>query len=134
MTDIPNLSIRIYYEDTDAGGVVYYANYLKYFERARTELLRYLKIDQFQLAQEHNVVFVVRRTEIDYLRPAKLDDILQVNTQIEQLKRATIIFKQQLLRKQECLAQALVKICCVTASTFTPREIPNFIHKQLLTI
>lgn len=125
------LPIRIYYEDTDAGGVVYYANYLKFYERARTEFLRTLQINQHTLAAEHDAVFVVRHAAIDYLRPARLDDLLEVQTEIEELKRATICFKQHLLRDGERLSTALVKVCCISISSFAPREIPDFIREQL---
>lgn len=129
-----SLTLRIYYEDTDAGGVVYYANYLKYYERARTEFLRALQVNQHTLATEHDALFVVRHAAIDYLRPARLDDLLEVKTEIAELKRATICFRQRLLRSEngECLSEALVKVCCISGSSFSPREIPDFIREKFL--
>ena len=127
-----SITLRIYYEDTDAGGVVYYANYLKYYERARTEFLRALEVNQHSLATEHDALFVVRHAAIDYLRPARLDDVLEVRTEIAELKRATICFKQRLLRDGECLSEALVKVCCISGSSFFPREIPDFIREKFL--
>ena len=84
-----NFTYRIYYEDTDAGGVVYYANYLKFFERARTDFLRTLEISQSDLAQKENLVFVVRKCEIDYLTPARLDDLVNVSVKIKEITSST---------------------------------------------
>jgi len=126
-----SLPTRVYYEDTDAGGVVYHANYLKFYERARTEFLRQLQIDQLNVAQKHDAVFAVRHIDIDYLRAAKMDDLLIVTAAVEQMRGASIIFKQQILRGEECLSEATVRVCCVSASAFTPREIPSFIRERL---
>ncbi len=90
-----NFPIRVYYEDTDAGGVVYHANYLNFFERARTEFLRQYNFSQQELFAK-SIAFVVRRIEIDYRFPARLDDLLSVETTISEVKKASIIFKQNL--------------------------------------
>ena len=130
MTEANSIDIRIYYEDTDSGGVVYYANYLKYCERGRTEFLRNLGFKQQELMQQ-NVVFVVRKATVDYKLPARLDDEITVVTDIERIKRVSIIFKQTIKRKNDTLCQAEVVIACVNAETFTPIAIPTIIMSQL---
>lgn len=117
------LKIRVYYEDTDAGGVVYYANYLKYFERARTEWLRRLGINQSRLATTERRVFVVKNVEIQYRKPARLDDELTVQTRVSHLGRASIRFEQRALRGDDLLSQATVTVCCVDAASFRPVEL-----------
>ena len=92
--------VRVYYEDTDAGGVVFYANYLAYMERARTEWLRNLGFENKRLMDEENIVFAVRRASLDYHKPARLDDQLLVIAEITRMKRASLVFKQQVLRGQ----------------------------------
>ena len=99
---------RVYYEDTDAGGVVYYANYLKFLERARTEWLRALGFDQRDLMREAGILFAVRHVEIDYLAPARLDDAAVVETTVAELGRASIRFDQRLRRDHEVLSEATV--------------------------
>lgn len=117
------LQIRVYYEDTDAGGVVYYANYLKYFERARTEWLRHLGLDQSRLAQTERRVFVVKNVEIQYRKPARLDDELTVLTRVSHLGRASMRFEQSALRGDELLSQATVTVCCVDVDSFRPVDL-----------
>lgn len=117
------LQIRVYYEDTDAGGVVYYANYLKYFERARTEWLRRLGIDQSLLAQTERRLFVVKNVEIQYRRPARLDDELSIHTEVTRLGHASIQFAQRALCAGELLCQASVTVCCVDATSFRPVDL-----------
>jgi len=117
------LRIRVYYEDTDAGGVVYYANYLKYFERARTEWLRRLGVNQSQLAETERRLFVVKSVEIQYRRPAKLDDELIIHTDVTRMKRASIQFEQRAVCRDELLCEASVTVCCVDADSFRPIEL-----------
>lgn len=117
------LQIRVYYEDTDAGGVVYYANYLKYFERARTEWLRHLGIDQSLLAKTERRLFVVKNVEIQYRRPARLDDELTIHTEVSRLGRASIHFEQRAACGEELLCEASVTVCCVNATSFRPTDI-----------
>ncbi|ALS62664.1 tol-pal system-associated acyl-CoA thioesterase [Pandoraea norimbergensis] len=122
-------SIRVYYEDTDAGGVVFYANYLKFFERARTEWLRSLGIEQLQLARDTGMIFIVRATALDYLSPARLDDLVVVRSRIEHLGGATVEFLQEAWRdapdgSSELLARGSIKIGCVSADTLRPGRIP----------
>jgi acyl-CoA thioester hydrolase len=135
-----HLSIRVYYEDTDAGGVVYYANYLKYLERCRTEWLRSIGHDQSELLREHNMAFMVKRVEADYLRPAILDDLLTVELHVEKLGGAQIIFLQNVVRKQdhkaeaETLVAARVQIVCVNMVTMKPMPIPGWMKDKLRTL
>ena len=123
--------IRVYYEDTDAGGVVYHSNYLNFYERARTEYLRDIGFEQDTLL-EQDIVFVVRRCEVDYLRPAKFNDELIVHVEIEQLKRASVIFKQKIISKNgNLLSTAQVVVVCVELAQMKPTAIPSFILKEL---
>lgn len=119
----PPLRIRVYYEDTDAGGVVYYANYLRYFERARTEWLRHLGIGQTQLAETERRLFVVKNVEIQYRRPARLDDELTILTEVSRLGRASIYFEQRAECRGELLCEASVTVCCVDADSFRPVDV-----------
>ncbi len=116
-------SYRIYYEDTDAGGVVYYANYLKFFERARTDFLRELGINQSQLLQEQSVCFVVRKCEIEYISPAKLDDMILVDVEIVNVSATTITMNQKIHRDNKMLSSLKVEIVCVDSKSFKPRRI-----------
>jgi acyl-CoA thioester hydrolase len=122
-----NHSLRVYYEDTDAGGIVYYANYLKFFERARTEWLRKLGINQTKYL-EQKIGFVVRRVEMDNIASAKLDDLLNVNSTITSLKRASLVFHQQITNQtQEVICTATVKVACVNFQSAKPMAIPESI-------
>ena len=125
--------VRVYYEDTDSGGVVYYANYLKFFERARTEFLRQFDLQQDQLIQEHNIIFAVRNINVDYHKPAVFNDLLKVTTEIIELKKASIVFKQIILHDEDetMLCQATCKVACIQAKQLKPTAIPEFIAQQL---
>jgi acyl-CoA thioester hydrolase len=125
--------IRVYYEDTDAGGVVYHSNYLNFFERARTEMLRDLGFKQTILRKKHGVIFAVKNMQIDFIRPAKFDDFLYASVAISQIKRASLIFEQNLKRDEITLCTASCKIVCLNADTFQPTAIPDFLYKQFLT-
>lgn len=127
------LPVRVYYEDTDAGGVVYYANYLRYFERCRSEWVRSFGIDQRQLAETHDLVFVVRRASIEYLRPARLDDLLTIGLTVEHAGRAQITVAQCALREPEgtLLASATVQLAAISASAFKPKSLPGWLRQQL---
>ena len=118
--------LRVYYEDTDAGGIVYYANYLKFFERARTEWLRKLDIHQ-SFFLEQNLGFVVRKVEMDNLASAKLDDVLTVVSQISEIKRASLIFQQQIIKNQQVICTAEIRIACVNLQRAKPCSIPEII-------
>lgn len=121
--------VRVYYEDTDAGGVVFYANYLRFFERARTEWLRAAGIGQQNLSETHRVMFVVKHTEVDYHAPAKLDDELKLSVIVERLGRASVQFVQEAWRIQGAqpalLATGRIKVGCVDTVSFKPRPIPD---------
>lgn len=129
---VPSFSwpIRVYWEDTDAGGVVYYANYLKFLERARTEWLSHLGLEQDRLALDEGVVFVVRRVEADYLKPAKFNDRLIVRCELADLSRASLSMEQQVLRGEEVLLKARVKVACVDRAGFRPARIPTFVSQS----
>lgn len=120
--------IRVYYEDTDAGGIVFYANYLKFFERARTEWLRAAGVEQLALMDSHGVMFVVKSTTVDYHAPAKLDDELKLTVVVERLGRASVQFAQEAWRIDGTQAQLLttgrIKVGCVDSSAFRPCQIP----------
>jgi acyl-CoA thioester hydrolase len=121
-------TLRVYWEDTDAGGVVFYANYLKYFERARTEWLRSLGFGQERLRVDTGAMFVVTDTSLRYLRPARLDDQLQVTVRIAEAARASMMLVQQAYRvaepQDELLTEGTIRIGCVEPGTFKPRRIP----------
>jgi acyl-CoA thioester hydrolase len=121
--------VRVYWEDTDAGGVVYYANYLKFLERARTEWLSHLGLEQDQLATDAGVVFVVRRVEADYLLPARFNDRLVVHCKLVELNRASLVMDQQVLRGDVVLLKARVKVACVERAGFRPARIPDFVSQ-----
>ena len=117
--------VRVYYEDTDAGGVVYHARYLHFFERARTEYLRALNFTQQTLLQERQLAFVVKSLAIDYCVAAKLDDFLTVKTEVAEIKGATILFEQRLMRETVMLSKATVKVACVDLGKMKPVALPK---------
>jgi acyl-CoA thioester hydrolase len=116
--------IRVYYEDTDAGGIVFYANYLKFFERARTEWLRACGIDQQKLIESDGVVFVVKRTAVDYSAPARLDDMVRIVSRIERLGRASVDFHQEAWRDGVLLAAGDIRVASVDHASIRPTGIP----------
>jgi acyl-CoA thioester hydrolase len=116
--------IRVYYEDTDAGGIVFYANYLKYFERARTEWLRACGVNQSRLVDEGSVVFVVMNTALDYHAPARLDDLVTVENHIGRIGRASVDFTQEAWRDDVLLATGQIRVACVDRATLRPVPIP----------
>jgi acyl-CoA thioester hydrolase len=118
-------SYSVYWEDTDAGGVVYYANYLKFLERCRTEWLRALGIDQRRLREDRQLQFVVANIAVDFLRPAVLHDEILVTAALTRLAGATIHFKQTILRGDEQLIDATVRVACLDSGTLKPCAIPK---------
>ncbi|MES2968676.1 MAG: tol-pal system-associated acyl-CoA thioesterase [Pseudomonadota bacterium] len=122
---IHSLPIRVYYEDTDLAGIVYYANYLKFIERGRSELVRLLGIDQTRLKADHGIVFAVRRLEADYLRPAKFDDDLMVTTRLVSVTGARIHLAQEVQRGGEVLFSAAVTLVCLTDAGLPARIPPH---------
>jgi acyl-CoA thioester hydrolase len=115
----------VYWEDTDAGGVVYYANYLKFMERCRTEWLRALGIDQLRLRAERQLQFAVVNVEVDFLRPAVLNDEVLVTAELQRLSGATITFKQTIMRDETQLIDASARVACLDSGTLKPRAIPK---------
>jgi acyl-CoA thioester hydrolase len=111
---IYSLPIRVYYEDTDMAGIVYYANYLRYIERGRSEWVRAVGLDQNRMKDEDGIVFAVRRVEADYLAPARLDDELVVETWVESLKPVRMVMGQEVKRGDEVLFRAMVTVICMT--------------------
>ena len=115
----------VYWEDTDAGGVVYYANYLKFMERCRTEWLRDMGVDQQRLRADRQVQFVVVKVDVDFLRPAVLHDEILVTAELQRLAGATIHFGQTIMRGGEQLIDAAVRVACLDSGTLKPRAIPK---------
>jgi acyl-CoA thioester hydrolase len=126
-----SLPVRVYYQDTDAGGVVFHANYLSYFERARTEWLRCLGFDIGVMARE-GVLFIVREVRVSYARPALLDDELTITVGVEHLGRAQFTLDQRALRDGEMLARGSVNLACVSAGDFKPLRIPDSLRVALI--
>lgn len=123
--------VRVYYEDTDAGGVVFHSNYLNFFERARTEMLRSLGYEQDELRAKEGIIFVVRSVTVDYLVPARFNDQLQVSADITDAKKASLTFKQLITREDSILCSSLIRIACLDASTLRPKAIPDYLLEQL---
>ncbi|WP_310615179.1 tol-pal system-associated acyl-CoA thioesterase [Limnohabitans sp.] len=123
--------IRVYWEDTDAGGIVFYANYLKFFERARTEWLRALGIGQHALREETGGMFVVSETAVKYHRPAKLDDQLRVTAKLAEGGRASLVIAQQAWLSETLLCEGTIRIGWVDAATMKPARIPSSVLERL---
>lgn len=127
--------VRVYYEDTDAGGVVFYANYLRFLERARTEWLRSLEFEQDQVRNQFNVVFAVREVNIKYLKPARFNEQLNVTVENVQLKQASIGMQQSIFRlsedKNELIVNSTVNVVCLHSESFSPCPIPKPMYEVL---
>lgn len=126
--------VRIYYEDTDMQGIVYYANYLKYLERARTEFLREKGFEQDQLIEQQAVAFAVRSVQMDYIKPAKFNDELIVTTQVQQLKRVSLVFQQTIICPADdnaIINSATIKVACLDARSMKIKPIPTEMIEQL---
>ncbi|MGF1447152.1 MAG: tol-pal system-associated acyl-CoA thioesterase [Pikeienuella sp.] len=121
---IHRLNIRVYYEDTDVAGVVYHANYLKFFERGRTETLRSIGIDQLKLKEQHGLVYVVTRIEVDFRAPARFDDMVAVETEVKERTPVRIEILQRLTRKGQTLAEAKVWIASINEAG-QPQRMPD---------
>ncbi|MFN2309760.1 MAG: tol-pal system-associated acyl-CoA thioesterase [Gammaproteobacteria bacterium] len=122
-------AVRVYYEDTDVGGVVYYANYLKFMERARTEWLRSLGFEQDRLAREAGIVFAVTEVELRFQRPARFNDALCVTARVSERRRVSLVFEQAVLRGQESLCAGRIRIASLDTASFRPRPIPDALLK-----
>ncbi|RLA16498.1 MAG: tol-pal system-associated acyl-CoA thioesterase [Gammaproteobacteria bacterium] len=129
MSKIFNWPVRVYYEDTDVGGVVFYANYLKFYERARTEMLRDMGFEQDELIAQESVIFAVRSVQLDYLKPARFNELLNISAQLSSVKSASITFAQSVTRNNELLNTAMIRIACLDSGTLRPRLIPEVIKQ-----
>lgn len=123
--------VRVYYEDTDSGGVVYHSNYLNFMERARTEWLREQGFEQTYLKDELGVIFVVHSMSIAFKQPAKFNDLLIISSEIEKMGHGSILFLQKIMRDGQLLVQAQVKLACVDALTFKPTVIPQSVKLKM---
>lgn len=119
------LDIRVYYEDTDTAGVVFYANYLKFFERGRTEWLRRLGVNQSELAARERRQFVVKQAAIEYRKPARLDDLIAVHSRLTRIGGASVDFRQSALLDGELLCESTIQVVCVDTDTFRPAALPE---------
>jgi len=128
---VHHLPIRVYYSDTDAGGIIYHSRYLDMAEHGRTELLRLLGGHQKEIIDEHQVGFVVKSIHIDYKRPGKLDDLIHVKTTVGKCERVTVVFHQEICRGDEVLSTLNVKVCSVSMETMRPVPMPEEIKKEL---
>lgn len=141
--------IRVYYEDTDSGGVVYYANYLKFLERARTEWLRHLGLEQDRLARDHGILFAVRAAALDYVHPARFNDCLLATAAVADYGKVSLTFAQQVRLMSdradtaarggfvsnlegEVLCEARIKIACLDVATFRPRRMPDSVYEEIV--
>ncbi|MCP8898223.1 tol-pal system-associated acyl-CoA thioesterase [Gilvimarinus xylanilyticus] len=125
-----SLPVRVYIEDTDAGGIVYYVNYLKFMERSRTEFLRQYGYDKPAILDDGKLL-VVHRAEVDYKRSAKLDDLLEVTCELDTLARTNVIFRQRIFRGNELLCTGLIRIACVLPETMKPCAMPSAMRDKL---
>jgi len=126
---LSRISVRVYYEDTDAAGIVYYANYFRFIERGRTEFLRFLGHDQNVLMKE-GIAFAVRSASTEFLKPARLDDLLTVETTVTALGRAQVSFAQRILRDNELLLDAKIRVACIDPARGKPMPMPRILHQQ----
>ncbi len=124
-------TIRVYYEDTDAAGVVYHSNYLKYMERARTEWLRAIGFSQQVLREETGAIIVISKLDMKFIKPAKLDDLLEVKSTLIKASGASLLFDQSIEKSQEKLCAARVKGVCLNALTFKPQRLPAALKSKL---
>lgn len=126
--------VRVYWEDTDAGGVVFYANYLKFMERARTEWLRALGIEQTPLKEQQGILMVVAHVDVSYRRPARYGDLLQVTSSVTEVGKVSLTFEQRVYREAvggELLIDGKVKVGCIDATSFKPKALPQVIVGSL---
>lgn len=128
---VHEIDYPVYYEDTDAGGVVYYANYLRFAERARTEALQLAGIDHRSLMEQYGVWFVVRRCTVDYLKPARLDDILTIRTRLQEMRTTSLMMRQEVLVCKEIIAVVEAFVVCVN-SAVRPIKLPDTVRETLL--
>ena len=123
--------VRVYFENTDAGGVVYHGEYLKFLERARTEWLRHLGFDHQTLARQHRTLFVVSSLAVEFVKPARLDDMVAVSVKLESLGKVRCVFNQEIRREDEVLVKAKVTVASLNAENLRPVEIPEALRKKM---
>lgn len=123
--------IRVYYEDTDAGGVVYHANYLKFMERARSEWLRSLGVEQDELRDQNGVIFAILSAQINYLLPAKFNDELLVSSKVIKKGKASITIEQDVLRESEVLCKGMIKVATLDGKSFRPKAMPESVYDKI---
>lgn len=123
--------VRVYYEDTDSGGVVYHSNYLNFMERARTEWLRALGFEQDKIRSEYQLLFAVHSMQLTYKRPARFNDALLIRSRLKKAAGASMLFEQNIYRGEELLCEASVRIACLDAESFRPKSIPNSILTEM---
>jgi acyl-CoA thioester hydrolase len=126
--------VRVYYEDTDSGGVVYHANYLRFMERARTEWMRRLGFEQDALLRDRGILFAVRSASLEYLQPARFNDLLEVSVSLNERRRASLVFEQAVNRDGDAghpLCTGSIRIACLEAASFRSTPIPEFILKEI---
>jgi len=127
-----NMQVRVYYEDTDSGGVVYHSNYLNFMERARTEWLRHIGFEQHTLIEKDEILFAVRKISIDYHKPALFNELLNIKTRVIHTRRASLIFEQIIFNQsEETICKAEIKIACLNSTTMKPEPIPETIISEL---
>lgn len=126
-----SIPLRVYYEDTDSGGVVYYANYLRFMERARTEWLRTLGFSQAELSERERVLFAVRAAQLEFVGPGRLDDLLTATLAVERRGSASLTFAQEIRRSDATLCRGEIKIACIDSASFKPKAIPAAINDRL---
>ncbi len=124
-------NVRIYFEDTDSGGVVYHSNYLKFMERARTEWLRSLQLNQADLKKKDKIMFVVANVNIDYKKAARFNDELNIETSINKIGASRVDLTQNIMKNSELYTSAKVSIACIHSETFKPQRIPKLIKQQM---
>ena len=127
-------SVRIYFEDTDSGGVVYHSNYLKFMERARTEWLRSLELNQVDLRKKDKIMFVVANVNIDYKKAARFNDELDIVTSVDNIGASKVDLTQNIMKNSELCTSAKVSIACIQSDTFKPQRIPKLIKQQMETL
>jgi acyl-CoA thioester hydrolase len=125
-----SLTVRVYYEDTDAGGVVYYANYLRFMERARTEWLRHLGFELDELSRHEGVVFAVRSANVEFIKAARFNELLQVTVELVKYGKASVAVRQQIQRSNELICSGEIRLACVDADSFRPKAIPAAIMEK----
>jgi acyl-CoA thioester hydrolase len=123
--------VRVYWEDTDAGGIVYYANYMRFMERARTEWLRALGFEQTPLRDEHGLIFVVVDLQAHYLKPARYGELLEVSCRVAEQTRASLTFEQQIHRDGELLLEGTVRVACLDTQKYRPRPLPQALAQEM---